>query len=211
VTLARGGVIIYSFRVHNQSIASTTLSFAQRPAQASALAPVIRPASRSDAEQIHALLSQYVADGSILPRTVEQVALNIDNYVVAVKGGRVVACAALEEYSPSLAEVTSVAVSPAEHGNGLGTQVVLGIERLARARDVHEIFALSLTDRFFLALAYAPTAISRYPEKLFRYEALANAGVNLVPKRCFQKNLRGDWKMSEQAKKPLSERALRAS
>jgi amino-acid N-acetyltransferase len=204
-------VIIYSFRVHNQSIASTTLSFAQRPTHAGSHPPVIRPASRSDAEQIHALLSQYVADGSILPRTVEQVALNIDNYVVAVKGGRVVACAALEEYSPSLAEVSSVAVSPAEHGNGLGTQVVLGIERLARARDVDEIFALSLTDRFFLALDYAPTAISRYPEKLSRYEVLANAGVNLVPKRCFQKNLSGDWKMSEQAKKPLSERALRAS
>jgi amino-acid N-acetyltransferase len=204
-------VIIYSFIVHNHSASSTTLPFTQRPGQAGAQAPVVRAAHRADVEQIHELVSQFVADGSMLPRTPEQIALNIDNYVVAVKAGRVVACAALEEYSPSLAEVSSVAVSPSEHGNGLGTQVVLGIERLARARDVDEIFALSLIDRFFLALDYAPTAISRYPEKLSRYEMLENAGVNLVPKRCFQKTLGGDWKMAELVTEPAKVRARRAS
>ena len=205
-------MIIYSFVVHNHSPASTTLSFTQRPGQAGSQAPTVRAARRSDVDQIHELVSQYVADGSMLPRTPEQIALNIDNYVVAVKSGRVVACAALEEYSPSLAEVSSVAVSPSEHGNGLGTQVVLGIERLARARDVDEIFALSLIDRFFLALDYAPTAVSRYPEKLSRYEVLENAGVNLVPKRCFQKNLGGDWKMAELVSEPAKpQRARRAS
>ena len=199
--------------MHNHSVPSTTLPFTQRPGQAGSQAPVVRAAGRADVEQIHELVSQYVADGSMLPRTPEQIALNIDNYVVAVKRGRVVACAALEEYSPSLAEVSSVAVSPSEHGHGLGTLVVLGIERLARARDVEEIFALSLIDKFFLGLDYSPTEISRYPEKLSRYEVLTNAGVSLVPKRCFQKNLGGDWKMVEMASKPSEkkQRARRAS
>lgn len=136
----------------------------------------------------------------MLPRTAQQIALNIDNYVVVVKGGRVVGCAALEEYSPSLAEVSSVAVSREEHGNGLGSQVVLGVERLARARGIDEIFALSLIDRFFLGLGYAPAAISRYPEKLSRYETLANAGVDIVPKRCFHKRLAGDWKIADRTR-----------
>jgi amino-acid N-acetyltransferase len=203
-------VIIYTFVVHNQSTASSTLSFAQRSGLADSLAPVVRSARRIDVEQIHQLVSQYVADGSMLPRTAEQIALNVENYIVAVNGHRVVACAALEEYSPSLAEVSSVAVAPTKHGNGLGTQVVLGVERLARARGIGEIFALSLIDRFFIALDYSPTAISRYPEKLSRYETLTSAGVNLVPKRCFQKNLEGSW---SSARKPLSksERARRAS
>ena len=202
-------MIIYTFIVHNHSTASSTLSFAQRPGLAEPLAPVIRPARRADVEQIHRLVSLYVADGSMLPRTAAQIALNIENYIVAVKGHRVFACAALEEYSPSLAEVSSVAVAPTEHGNGLGTQVVLGVERLARARGIGEIFALSLIDRFFIALDYAPTAISRYPEKLSRYETLTSAGVNLVPKRCFQKNLEDSW---SQARRPAkSKRALRAS
>ena len=73
--------------------------------------PVVRTAARTDAEQIWELVSCYVAEGRMLPRTMEQVAMNIDNYVVAVSGSKVLACAALEEFSPSLAEVSSVAVA----------------------------------------------------------------------------------------------------
>jgi amino-acid N-acetyltransferase len=130
----------------------------------------------------------------MLPRTLEQIAARIDSYVVATDVfGRVIACAALEEYSPSLAEVSSVAVAPSHHGKGLGSQVVLGVERLARARDIEELFALSLTDNFFLSLAYKPTTVSRYPEKLARYEELTKSGVEIVPKRCFQKTLGKSW------------------
>ena len=130
----------------------------------------------------------------MLPRTLDQIAARIDNYVVATDASaRVLACAALEEYSPSLAEVSSVAVSPAHHGKGLGTQVVLGVERLARARDIDEVFALSLTDNFFLALGYKPCTVARYPEKLARYDSLARSGVEIIPKRCFQKVLDKTW------------------
>lgn len=205
-------LIIYTFGVHNQSTAST-LPFAQRPGYTGTLEPVVRSARRADVDQIHALVSQYVADGSMLPRTAQQIALNVDNYVVVEKAGRVVACAALEEYSPSLAEVSSVAVSRDEHGNGLGTLVVLGVERLARAREVEEIFALSLIDRFFVGMDYAPAAISRYPEKLSRYESLTSAGVDIVPKRCFQKRLTSDWKIADRKRMPAvkRQRARRAS
>jgi amino-acid N-acetyltransferase len=139
-------------------------------------------------------VTQYAAQGLMLFRTFEQVATRIDSYVVATNSaGRVIACAALEEYSPSLAEVSSVAVAPMHHGKGLGSQVVLGVERLARARDIEELFALSLTDNFFLSLSYKPTTISRYPEKLARYDTLSKSGVEIVPKRCFQKELGKAW------------------
>ena len=173
--------------------------------------PVVRSAIRADADQIWELVSSYAAEGLMLPRTLDQVALNIDNYVVAVVNGRVVACAALEEYSPSLAEVSSVAVAKSEHGKGLGTDVVLGVERLARARDINEIFALSLTDKFFLGLDYVATSISRYPEKLARYEQLTAKGVEIVPKRCFQKIIGGAWQAPMLVEDSGNERALRAS
>jgi len=155
---------------------------------------MVRRAVRVDAGAILELVAQYAAQGLMLPRTLEQIAARIDNYVVATDaGGHVVACAALEEYSPSLAEVSSVAVAPALHGHGLGSQVVLGVERLARARDIEELFALSLTDNFFLSLSYESTTISRYPEKLARYDTLSRSGVEIVPKRCFQKTLGKSW------------------
>lgn len=201
------GVVIYTFLVHNNTSTTFPLSSARPPA----LRPVVRTAARADVDEIWRLVSGYVAEGLMLPRTHEQVAMNIDNYVVAATGGRVVACAALEEYSPSLAEVSSVAVAKSEHGSGLGTEVVLGVERLARARDIGELFALSLSDRFFLSLDYAPTSVSRYPEKLARYDKLAAEGVDVVPKRCFQKVLGDSWQLPSLVPDEPQERALRAS
>jgi amino-acid N-acetyltransferase len=154
----------------------------------------VRRAVRIDAGEILQLVSLYAAQGLMLPRTLQEIAARIDNYVVATDaGGHVVACAALEEYSPSLAEISSVAVAQSHHGHGLGSQVVLGVERLARARDIDELFALSLTEHFFLSLSYEPTTISRYPEKLARYDTLSKSGVEIVPKPCFQKTLGKSW------------------
>jgi amino-acid N-acetyltransferase len=186
-------MFIYTFLVHNfPSAAKPGLS--RRRADSASSLTTVRRAARPDAGQILELVSQYAAQGLMLPRTFEQVAARIDSYVVATdSAGRVIACAALEEYSPSLAEVSSVAVAPTHHGKGLGSQVVLGVERLARARDIEELFALSLTDNFFLSLSYKPTTISRYPEKLARYDTLSKSGVEIVPKRCFQKELGKSW------------------
>ena len=182
----------YTFLVHNFPT-SAKAAVARRDASATSTT-TLRRATRADVGQILELVSQYAAQGLMLPRTFDQIASRIDNYVVSADpAGRVVACAALEEYSPSLAEVSSVAVAQSHQGRGLGTEVVLGVERLARSRDIEEIFALSLTDNFFLALAYKPTTISRYPEKLARYDSLSKAGVEIVPKRCFQKELGRAW------------------
>ena len=170
-------MFIYTFLVHNFPTAVKP-GLSRRKAESTSSTTTVRRAARSDAAQILELVSQYAAQGLMLSRTFDQVASRIDSYVVATNGaGRVIACAALEEYSPSLAEVSSVAVAPSHHGKGLGSQVVLGVERLARARDIEELFALSLTDNFFLSLSYSATTISRYPEKLARYDTLSKSGV----------------------------------
>lgn len=205
--IAQSLLSIYTLFVHRNS--PVTLPFSSKSTHP--VRPVVRSATRADAEQIWDLVSEYAAEGLMLPRTLEQVAISIDNYVVATVGGRVVACAALEEYSPSLAEVSSVAVARSEHGNGLGTDVVLGVERLARARDICELFAMSLSDKFFLSLDYAPTSISRYPEKLKRYERMSSNGVDIVPKRCFQKMLSDSWQAPVLMEEAPAQRALRAS
>ncbi len=183
----------YTFFVHNFPTAAKP-GLSRKRAEASASQTTVRRAARPDAGQILKLVTEYAGQGLMLPRTFDEIAARIDSYVVATDdSGRVIACAALEEYSPSLAEVSSVAVAASHHGKGVGSQVVLGVERLARARDIEELFAMSLTDRFFLSLAYQPTTISRYPEKLARYDSLTKSGVEIVPKHCFQKVLGKSW------------------
>lgn len=157
------------------------------------LTHVVRPATVGDVGDIHELVSLNAERGLILPRTTSDIAAAIDDYVTVADGhGRVTACAALQEYSPSLAEVGSVAVADAARGQGLGSMAVLGVEALARRRGVGELFALTLADHFFESLGYRRTAIDRYPEKLARYEALARRGVQVVPKSCFRKLT--DWR-----------------
>jgi len=199
----------YTFFVHNFPTAVKP-GLSHKRAEASASQTTVRRAARPDAGQILELVTEYAGQGLMLPRTFDQIAARIDSYVVATDdAGRVIACAALEEYSPSLAEVSSVAVATTHQGKGLGTQVVLGVERLARARDIDELFALSLTDKFFLSLSYKATTISRYPEKLARYDTLSKSGVEIVPKRCFQKELGKSWsapQLVEQSAAPKSKK-----
>lgn len=135
-------------------------------------------------------MNGYAAEKLMLPRTNQQIALELDNYVVAVTdGGQVLACAAIDEYSPSVAEIASVAVDHARHGRGLGSAVVRAAESVARRRGYDTVFAMSLADKFFLSLGYDVATLGQFPEKAARYEQLSASGVDIVPKRCFQKKL----------------------
>lgn len=132
-------------------------------------AVTLRPARPGDVAEIAALVNAYAAEQVMLPRSTESIALALDDFVVAVDGrGRLLACGALKMYSPSLAEVASLAVVRDAHGRGLGRAVLAEVEALARARGVSELFALTLTPRFFEAAGYAAADRAQYPEKVRR-------------------------------------------
>jgi amino-acid N-acetyltransferase len=148
----------------------------------------VRPACASDAPEIHDLVARYAAQGLMLPRTPEQIAADLDAYVVVVdQNDRVRACAALYEYSPSLGEIGSVAVAREAQGMGLGSLAVRGAEAIARRRGIGELFAMTLTEEFFESLGYAETTVQRYPEKLARYERLRRHGIAVVTRTCLRK------------------------
>jgi len=129
----------------------------------------MRMAQPADVAAIVALVNGYASDSVMLPITVERVMLALDDFVVAADGrGRVRACGALKEYSPSLAEVASLAVARDAHGSGLGRRVVAELEALARMRGIDELFALTMTAPFFEAVGYAVTERALYPEKIRR-------------------------------------------
>ena len=111
---------------------------------------VIRAARSADVEGIVALINEYAAEKIMLARTPASVELTLQDFVVASDArGRMLACGALKEYSPSLAEVASVAVSRDAHGQGLGRRIVQAVEQLEERRGVEELFALTTTPAFF--------------------------------------------------------------
>ncbi len=127
------------------------------------------PARSSHIAGIAALIEGYAAQGVMLAKTPESIALALHDYIVASDArGRVVACGALREYSPSVAEVSAVAVARDAQGRGLGTRIVLAVEQLATVRGIDEVFALTLTTGFFVAAGYAVVDRAAYPEKIRR-------------------------------------------
>ncbi len=129
----------------------------------------LRPARMCDVAGIEELINGYAAERLMLPRTAESIELALDDFVVVTDAhGHVLACGALKMYSPSLAEVASVAVTRHMHGRGLGSMVVAEVEHLAHARGVGELFAITLTPRFFESMGYERSDRALYPEKLRR-------------------------------------------
>lgn len=114
-----------------------------------------RPAALPDAPAIKGLIDRYVDDGTLLPRALEFIREHIDDFVVVTREGRLVGCAHLDEYAPSLSELRSLAVDPAVQGMGVGAALVDAVEELARRRRVRTIFAVSNSERYFIARGYA--------------------------------------------------------
>ena len=135
----------------------------------------IRPARVHDAKAISDLIGLYVADGTLLPRTPEFIAERVIDFLVTAVDGRVIACVHLDEYSPSLVEVRSLAVDPEFQGRGIGRELVHAGEELARTRDYATVFAVSSNDEFFRALGYLPRHIpelDRERSEVSRYKGV---------------------------------------
>ena len=68
----------------------------------------VRRARPGDAVAISRLNNTFANEGQMLKRTPEMIALAIDDYVVVQNSaGTLLACGALKEYSPSVAEVAA--------------------------------------------------------------------------------------------------------
>ncbi|HET7564498.1 MAG TPA: GNAT family N-acetyltransferase [Gemmatimonadaceae bacterium] len=153
---------------------------------------VVRPARARDTDAIVALVNGFAAARVMLPVSREAIALALHNFVVAVdERDRVIGCGALKEYSPSLAEVASVAVSEAAHGRGVGRSIVRAVEALAAVRGIGELFALTLTPQFFEALGYDVADRACYPEKI-RRDCLACARRFACAEVCVRRPLAAD-------------------
>lgn len=114
----------------------------------------VRLATQADAQDIVDLIDLNVPSGELLPRTLDFVRLNAENFIVAEAKGRIIGCVHLDEYAPSLAEVRSLAVAPDAQGMGAGAGLVGALERLARVRGYATVFAVSNSGEFFRKRGY---------------------------------------------------------
>jgi amino-acid N-acetyltransferase len=152
----------------------------------------VEHADERDIQAIVALNNMFAPDGLTLSRSEEFVTLHLQDYqVIRDADGFVIGQVALDEYSPSLVELVSLAVAPHVQGHGLGKALIRAAEKLARERGHTELFAVSLAEPLFLEMGFLESSIVHYPEKIARYAKISRSELSIGRKFCFRRDLRG--------------------
>jgi amino-acid N-acetyltransferase len=147
---------------------------------------VVEHAVERDIAAISALNNLFAPDGLTLPRSEEFVTSHLQDYqVVRDKDGTLLGCVALDEYSPSLVELVSLAVAPAAQGRGLGRRLIAAAEELTRQRGYPELFAITFADQLFLSMGFRESGIDLFPEKIARYQKISRSELSIGRKFCF--------------------------
>lgn len=128
----------------------------------------VQKAAMRDIPNLLALINSYAANGIMLPRTEFEISENIRDFSVAYDGDLLVGCGALHFYTPTTAEVRSLAVLPAAKQQGIGRAVVNGLEAEAQENDLEAIFAFTYVVPFFKKLGFKEVERGELPLKVWK-------------------------------------------
>jgi amino-acid N-acetyltransferase len=115
---------------------------------------IVRPATQADITALEIFIKPFVEDGKLLRRTYDELADLLEEFFVAELSSEIVGCAALEIYSPKLAEIRSLAVSPTVQGMGVGRHLVNACVARAHERKILEVMAITSSEAFFKACGF---------------------------------------------------------
>jgi amino-acid N-acetyltransferase len=128
----------------------------------------VRKASIRDIPNVLALINAYAANGIMLPRTEFEMSENIRDFSVAYDQGVLIGCGALHFYTPTTAEVRSLAVQPHAKRQGTGRAIVEALEQEARENDLEAIFAFTYVPGFFARLGFEEIERGELPLKAWK-------------------------------------------
>jgi amino-acid N-acetyltransferase len=129
---------------------------------------IVRKAGMRDIHPLLVLINSYAANGIMLPRTEFEMSENIRDFSVVYQDTQLIACGALHFYTPTTAEVRSLAVDPALKSRGLGRIVVQSLEDEAIDNELHAIFAFTYAPEFFKKIGFAQVERGELPLKAWR-------------------------------------------
>lgn len=127
-----------------------------------------RKAILPDAPDIHRLISQFTGDGTLLPRSLQEIIENVRDFIVVEDRGRVIACAALHFYGLSLAEVRSVTVDQSVQGRNVGRKLVEGLIQESQNHRIDRVFLFTRVPEFFSKLGFVTVPHHILPEKVHK-------------------------------------------
>lgn len=109
----------------------------------------VRKAVMRDIPPILTLINGYAARGIMLPRTEFELSEAIRDFTVVTRGEELLGCGALHFYTPSIAEIRSLAVHEHAKTHGVGRKVVEALLMEAERYELDAVFAFTYVAEFF--------------------------------------------------------------
>jgi amino-acid N-acetyltransferase len=127
----------------------------------------LRSGTAADATKLHALITANLEEGRLLPRSLGELAVHAERFVVAQQGRRLIGCAELATLSATVAEVRSLAVDASARRAGAGTMLVEELRRRARRDGFDRLCAFTHCPSYFIRLGFSIVPHLWISEKIF--------------------------------------------
>ena len=150
----------------------STLSIAQAlnpaspPASLGELSTFVREAVPADAQAIHALIAEHLAEGHLLPRSLEEIRSHAHRFLVAGLDDRLVGCGELAPLSNEVSEVRSLVVSRNARSLGLGTEMIERLVDQAAEHGFEKLCAFTHDPSYFVRRGFSIVPHVWLPEKI---------------------------------------------
>jgi amino-acid N-acetyltransferase len=128
----------------------------------------VRKAAMRDIRPLLDLINDYAALGLMLPRTEFELSEAIRDFTVVTSGGELLGCGALHFYSPTLAEIRSLAVRDRARKHGVGRKLVESLIAEAGRYELDAVFAFTYVVDFFGKLGFQPIDRGALPLKAWK-------------------------------------------
>ena len=129
---------------------------------------IVRKAAMADIPSILAMINGYAANGIMLPRTEFELSEFIRDFTVIYDEDRLIGCAALHFYGPTIAELRSLAVDASAKGTGAGRLLMQAIDAEANAFGLQSLFAFTYVPDFFAKMGYSLVDRNELPLKAWK-------------------------------------------
>lgn len=116
----------------------------------------LRAASEADYSAVKALIALFP------DKLVQEYLPRAEEFFVAEDAGEIVGCCALEVYSQRLAEVRSLAVSPAHQGQGIAHQLIEKCMKRAAELGILEVLAITGANSLFEQFGFGAFKSEKY-------------------------------------------------
>jgi amino-acid N-acetyltransferase len=128
----------------------------------------VRKAAMRDIRPILDLINGYAAKGIMLPRTEFELSEAIRDFTVVMAGKDLLGCGALHFYSPTVAEIRSLAVHERAKKLGVGRKLVDALVAEADQYELGAVFAFTYVVEFFNKVGFHQVERGALPLKAWK-------------------------------------------